>query len=41
MTMEETKNTADDAWYAITGMRTNKPTQAGLYIHKGKKVIIR
>lgn len=41
MTMEETKNTADDAWYTITGMRTNKPTQAGLYIHNGKKVIIR
>ena len=41
VTMEEAKNTADDAWYTITGMRINKPTQAGLYIHNGKKVIIR
>ena len=41
VTMEEAKNTAGDAWYTITGMRTNKPTQAGLYIHNGKKVIIR
>lgn len=41
VTMEEAKNTPDDAWYAITGMRINKPTQAGLYIHNGKKVIIR
>ena len=41
VTMEEAKNTPDDAWYTITGMRINKPTQAGLYIHNGKKVIIR
>ena len=39
--MEETRSTTDDAWYTITGIRINKPTQAGLYIHNGKKVIIR
>ena len=41
ITMEETQSTTDDAWYTITGIRINKPTQAGLYIHNGKKVIIR
>ncbi len=41
VTMEETKSNAEDAWYTITGIRINKPTQAGLYIHNGKKVIIR
>ena len=39
--MEETRSTTDDAWYTITGIRINEPTQAGLYIHNGKKVIIR
>lgn len=39
--MEEPQNTTNDAWYTITGMRISKPTQAGLYIHNGKKVIIR
>lgn len=32
---------ADDNWYSITGLRVSKPTQAGIYIHNGKKVIIR
>lgn len=40
-TMTDVKKATDDAWYTITGMRIGKPTQAGLYIHNGKKVIIR
>ena len=33
---------ADNApWYTVTGMKVEKPTKAGVYIHNGKKVIIR
>lgn len=33
---------ADPAWYTIDGLRLlNEPTSPGLYIHNGKKVIIR
>ncbi len=28
-------------WYTLAGMRVSKPTQAGIYIHNGKKIIIR
>ena len=28
-------------WYTITGMKVRKPTRPGVYIHKGKKVIVR
>lgn len=31
----------DDAWYTIHGQRVAQPTQKGLYIHHGKKVIVR
>ena len=40
-TIADVKKTADDAWYSITGVRISKPAQPGLYIHNGKKVIIR
>ena len=40
-TLQEVKKTEDNAWYTLTGMRISKPTQPGLYIHNGKKVIIR
>ncbi len=40
-TVADVKKATDDAWYTITGIRINKPTQPGLYIHNGKKVIIR
>ena len=40
-TLQEVKKTEDNAWYTLTGMRIGKPTQPGLYIHNGKKVIIR
>lgn len=40
-TITAVKKTTDDAWYSITGVRISKPAQPGLYIHNGKKVIIR
>lgn len=40
-TVADVKKVEDNAWYTITGMRISKPTKAGLYIHNGKKVIIR
>lgn len=36
------KNVNDNNWYTINGMRINGiPTQKGIYIHKGKKVVIK
>jgi len=32
--------TGDNAWYTIMGQRVSQPTQ-GLYIHQGKKVIVK
>ena len=32
--------TGDNAWYTIMGQRVSQPTQ-GVYIHQGKKVIVR
>lgn len=32
----------NDAWYSLSGSRmTTKPTQKGVYIHQGKKVVIK
>jgi len=37
-----TKASQDNAWYTLTGIRLNEePTTKGIYIHKGRKVIIR
>jgi hypothetical protein len=37
-----TKASQDNAWYTLTGIRLNeKPTTRGVYIHQGRKVIIR
>ena len=33
--------TADDSYYTISGVRVSKPSQPGIYIHKGKKILIR
>lgn len=33
--------TTDGAWYTLAGTRVDKPTQKGIYITNGKKVIIR
>lgn len=33
---------ADNIWYTISGSRmTSKPTQKGVYIHQGKKVVVK
>lgn len=30
-----------DEWYTLSGQRSTKPTERGIYIHEGKKVIIK
>lgn len=30
-----------DEWYTLGGQRSTKPTEHGIYIHEGKKVIIK
>ena len=32
---------APDGWYTLGGQRIDKPTKKGLYIHNGKKVVVR
>ena len=32
---------SDDGYYTLTGIRINNPTMPGIYIHKGKKLVIR
>ena len=32
---------ANNVWTTLSGIRTSKPTRAGLYIHNGKKVVVR
>ena len=32
---------ADTPWYTLTGVKVQKPTQPGVYIHNGKKVLIK
>ncbi len=40
--MEEGRGKMDDAWYSIDGRRlSGKPDSKGIYIHDGKKVIIK
>ncbi len=31
----------DGAWYTLSGVRVDKPTQKGIYIHNGKKIIVK
>ena len=31
----------DGAWYTISGMRVNRPAAKGVYIHNGRKVIVK
>lgn len=38
----ENSPSADKAWYTLSGMKMmQKPTQAGIYIHQGKKMVIK
>ncbi|MBQ6377902.1 MAG: hypothetical protein IJJ56_03795, partial [Prevotella sp.] len=38
---ETITNDRDDQWYTLGGQRISKPTQKGLYIHNGRKVVVR
>ncbi len=38
---ETITNNRDDQWFTLGGQRISKPTKKGLYIHSGKKVVIR
>ena len=38
----ENKANADNAWYTLTGIKMmQKPAKAGIYIHQGKKIVIK
>ena len=40
--VKEVNEVKDDSWYTLNGVKlSGKPTKAGLYIHNGKKVIIK
>ena len=42
ITLPEADTTADDTSYTLNGQRmSGRPNKAGIYIHKGKKVIVR
>lgn len=42
ITLPEADTTADDTFYTLNGQRmSGRPNKAGIYIHKGKKVIVR
>ena len=36
-----TSGMEDGAWYTISGIRVNRPTAKGVYIHNGRKVIVK
>ena len=38
---ETITNNRDDQWFTISGQRIDKPTKKGLYIHDGRKVVVR
>ena len=40
-TQEWIMDNSSDQWYTMSGQRIDKPTKKGLYIHNGKKVIIK
>ena len=33
--------TTDDGWYTLQGMRLAQPTQKGIYVHQGRKIIVK
>lgn len=37
----ENRTNSDGYWYSLQGQRIEKPTQKGIYIHDGKKIVIR
>ncbi|MCR5076501.1 MAG: leucine-rich repeat domain-containing protein [Prevotella sp.] len=40
-TMDDDYAVADDAYYTLTGVRLEKADRPGVYIHRGRKVIVR
>lgn len=38
-TIKNKEKTTDDCWYTIGGVKTATPTQRGIYIHRGKKIV--
>ena len=38
---DQTARPADNNWYNLNGMRIDAPLQKGIYIHNGKKVIVK
>ena len=33
---------ADEAWYSLSGRKLNgKPTERGVYLHQGRKVVVK
>ena len=40
--IDNNQKTQDNAWYSLDGRKLNdKPTQKGIYINNGKKVVIK
>lgn len=37
----DTASKVDDKWFTLTGVEVAAPTQAGVYVHNGKKVILK
>ncbi len=37
----EAANNGNDAWYTLQGTRIQKPAQKGIFIHNGKKVVLK
>lgn len=38
----DSAKSADNAWYTLSGLKMNrKPTAAGVYVHQGKKIVIK
>ena len=33
------QDTKDESWYTLQGTKITKPTQPGIYIHDGKKIV--
>ena len=35
------RNIDSDAWFTLQGVRVNAPAKGGIYIHKGRKVVVK
>ena len=39
--VENSMETKAEGWYTMQGVKIQKPVKAGMYIHNGRKVIVR